>query len=443
MASVSHNYRTASRRGVTLCLTAIITGMAIVAFAQPAEERARQARIDSIIQIAREQVNRGFYQHAEIELDKAATAEFAPFVTESQKREIAALLQTIHTAAEQRQAILQALQQSDALAAQGNYAQAASLLRQIERSPYLAEHEKQIVAASLIEYDNKSKTQAVQLAVEDLMPQNTATAQTIVVQEPVAPATYAQTTPATDLRTEIDAEDSYLQVIRRERAVRIDYTTAIVNDAMSRSRALRQENRFEEARQVLRNAMSTVERNKLLLGDALYAEYMAQLSNEEQTLNEQQRVWQATLERDRQIEATLLTDATRDTIEAQRRQAIEDYMDRAYAFQAEERYEEALGQLELLLSVDPLHQRALMMRQSLEHWTRYREQRRIQEEIEREELAVLIEAHSKQIPFSKEINYPRDWKELSARREQSLLETMARKISWSIGSLTNGSICQC
>ena len=60
MVSVSHNYRTASRRGVTLCLTTIITGMAIVAFAQPAEERARQARTDSFIQIAREQVNRGY-----------------------------------------------------------------------------------------------------------------------------------------------------------------------------------------------------------------------------------------------------------------------------------------------------------------------------------------------------------------------------------------------
>jgi len=429
MVSVSHNYRTASRRGVTLCLTTIITGMAIVAFAQPAEERARQARIDSFIQIAREQVNRGYYQHAEIELDKAATAEFAPFVTESQKREIAALLQTIHTAAntaaEQRQAIEQALRQSDALAAQGNYAQAASLLRQIERSPYLAEHEKQIVAASLIEYDDKSKTQAVQLAVEDLMPQNTATAQTIVVQEPVAPATYDQTPPATDLRSETDAEDSYLQVIRRERAVRIDYTTAIVNDAMSRSRALLQENRFEEARQVLRNAMSTVERNKLLLGDALYAEYMAQLNNEEQTLNEQQHVWQAQQDQRRVEEAATITDTIRDTIEEQRKQAIEDYMDRAYAFQAEERYEEALGQLELLLGVDPLHQRALMMKQSLEHWTRYREQRRIQDEIEREELDVLMEATSKQIPYAEEITYFRNWKEIAARREQNLLETMS------------------
>lgn len=484
MFSISRNYRIGIRLGVVVFLAVVLTGMTLVAYAQP-EEAARQAKIDSFIQIAREQIKRGFYQHAQSELDKTASPEFSAFVSESQQQEIASLLETLRNAAQQRQAIAQTLQQSDALAMQGNYVQAAALLRQIEGSPYITEQEKKIVVASLKDYSEKDtmrqremqavydeavrqykagsldaarvgfvqvaqsgvsvsgdqpagdyvlaidlqrntatqqqqqQTRAVQQAVDDLMPQVAATGQTLVEsvdgKHPVA----VQEGPQTN------ADDSYLQVIRRERAVRIDYTTAIVNDALSRSQTLRQDTRFEEGRQVLRRALSTVERNKLLLGDALYSSYIAKLSNEEQSLNEQQRVWQAQQDMQRGIEADELTRTIRDTIEAQRAQAIEDYMDRAYAFQDEMRYEEALGQLEQLLAIDPQHHRALIMKRTLEHWTRYREQRQIQEEIDREELALLLETNRKQIPFSQEITYARNWKEIVARREKALQETMS------------------
>jgi tetratricopeptide (TPR) repeat protein len=270
------------------------------------------------------------------------------------------------------------------------------------------------------------QAQAVEQAVEELMPQGTATGQTFVVE----PAAVAESSPAASATVSAPqstggAEDSYLQVILREKAVRIDYTTAIVNDALSRAQTLRQEARFEEGRQVLRRALSTVERNKLLLGDALFSEYMAKLNNEEQALSEQQRTWQAEQDRKRAEEATKLTADIRNTIDSQRAEAIEEYLDRAYAFQDEQRYEEALGQLEQLLLIDPLHQRALIMKRSLENWTRYREQRRIQEESDREELELLMEASRKSIPFSKEIHYPRNWKEIAARREQALQETMS------------------
>ena len=483
MCSISRNYRFGVRVGVIFCAAAILVGSTLVAFAQSSdEERVRQAKIDTFIQIAREQVKRGLYPQAQAELDKTATTEYAAFVSDPQRKEIASLLEAIQAAEKERQRVVQTLMESDALAAQGNYTQAAALVRQIQSSPYISEQEKKIVAASLKDYDEKNKLRQGQMqavydeavrqykagqldaaragfsevalsgvsvrgdqpagdyllaidlqrsaasqgqpvqAAEQPMPQ--AVAQTLVVdQAPLAQS--VAVVAAADSQADAGAESAYLQVIRRERAVRIDYTTAIVNDALSRAQALRQEARFEEGRQVLRRAISTVERNKLLLGDALFADYMAKLNNEDQALNEQQRTWQAEQDQKRQLEATQITESIRSTIETQRAKAIEDYMDRAYAFQAEQRYEESLGQLEQLLAIDPLNQRALIMRKSLEHWTRYVEQRRIQEETDREELELLLEANRRSVPFSKEINYPRNWKEIAARREKALQEPLS------------------
>ncbi|HDS85372.1 MAG TPA: hypothetical protein ENN97_09290 [Phycisphaerales bacterium] len=477
MASFSHNYRFNVQCGLVWCLAVLIAAMTAASFAQSDEETAKRAKIESFIQIAREQVRRGYYQQAKQELDQTAASEFAPFVTDQQQQEIRSLLEAIQQAERQRQRIADLLQQSDTLKEQGRYAQAAVLLRQIEDSPYISEQEKNLIAVSLKELDERLESRQGQMqsvydaAVRDYRagrldaaraaflevaesgvsvsgdrpagdyiaaidqqlktPTAAQTPETAVQPAaepeiaPVAQEAVEKTAAVETEDAETKAESSYLQVIRREREVRIDYTTAIVNDTLSRCGALRRENRFEDARQILRRAVSTVERNKLLLGDTLYSEYMAKLNNEEQTIGEQQRAWQQQQEKQREEEAAQLTQQIRETIDHQRAEAIEDYLDRAFAFQAEQRYEEALGQLEQLLAIDPQHQRALIMKQTLEDWTRYREQRRIQQEIEREEHELLLEANRKMIPFSKEINYPRNWKDIAARREKAIQETMS------------------
>ena len=78
MCSISRNYRFGVRVGVIFCAAAILVGSTLVAFAQSSdEERVRQAKIDTFIQIAREQVKRGLYPQAQAELDKTATTEYA------------------------------------------------------------------------------------------------------------------------------------------------------------------------------------------------------------------------------------------------------------------------------------------------------------------------------------------------------------------------------
>lgn len=60
----------------------------------------------------------------------------------------------------------------------------------------------------------------------------------------------------------------------------------------------------------------------------------------------------------------------RETMEEQRTQAVKDYMERAYAFSGEQRYDEAIGQLEQLLAVEPLNNRALIFKKTLEDTVR-------------------------------------------------------------------------
>ncbi len=217
-------------------------------------------------------------------------------------------------------------------------------------------------------------------------------------------------------------EMSYLEVVKRKRAVQVDYTVAIVSDAVEKAQRALENQEFDLARQAIRRASSTVEKNKMLLGDSIYSDYTAQLTNLEQKVNESQQVAQERAEVERQKDTSAMANKIRQTMDSQRSQAVIDYMDRAFAFQGEQRYEEALGQLEQLLTVDPLNQRAQIMKQTLEHTVNYIEQRRIQEEIDTEEIAMLMDVQRQSIPFSSVINFPHNWKEISERREAALKE---------------------
>jgi tetratricopeptide (TPR) repeat protein len=194
----------------------------------------------------------------------------------------------------------------------------------------------------------------------------------------------------------------------------------MVKDASEKAQQALDNGQFDQARQSLRRAFSTVEKNKMLLGDTIYSDYTAQLTNLEQKVNEAQQTSQQQAEIERQENADAMAGQIRQTMDSQRAQAVADYMDRAFAFQKEQRYEEALGQLEQLLDIDPLNQRALIIKQTLEHTVNYIGQRRIQDDVDREEVALLMNAQKQLIPFSEEINFPRNWKEISERREAAM-----------------------
>ncbi|MDH4203348.1 MAG: hypothetical protein OEV87_10695, partial [Phycisphaerae bacterium] len=457
-------------------------------------DQAKRAKIDTTIRIIQEQIKRGLYPAAQMQLHTLQTSEeFSAYISEPQNQTITQLQAKVNRAIAEREQITRLLQQSDLLDSQGDYPEALKLLRQIKDSPFTTGQEKEMILASYQEvagkvnqqqqkwqtlYDSsvaaynsgrmdearqglvqviesgyrvkgaKTPAQYISMIDSGIAAQSTMPAtEEMPVMEELSPMTtpqqetQAQFSPVTvdmniepiellELETNKQAADrasiqaqqgerSYLEVIKRETAVRVDYTRAIVTDAIEKAQQALDNQQFDQARQSLRRAFSTIEKNKMLLGD-VYGEYNAQLTNLEQKVSEAQKAAAQQAKVEQQVAADQLTSEIRQTMQQQRERAVKDYMERAYAFQDEQRYEEALGQLEQLLAIDPRNQRALTLRQTLEHIVNFIEQRNIQSEIDRQEIASLLGVQRQSIPYSDEINYPRNWKEIAERRDAAL-----------------------
>ncbi|MEN8127295.1 MAG: von Willebrand factor type A domain-containing protein [Planctomycetota bacterium] len=215
-------------------------------------------------------------------------------------------------------------------------------------------------------------------------------------------------------------EESYIQHIEEKRTVQVDYTKAVVTDAIQKAQQFRDNQQFEQAKEALRKASSTIEGNKILLSNAHYDEYQARLNDLGQKVDEAKQQQEA--EKKPQTEVAKMAGEIRETMETQKGQAIKNYKDRAFAFQEEQRYEEALGQLDQLLAIDPTDKEVLILKNTLENVVDYIKQREIAGETNREELETLMEMQTKSIPYSGEINYPKNWKEIAQRREELLMK---------------------
>ena len=92
-------------------------------------------------------------------------------------------------------------------------------------------------------------------------------------------------------------------------------------------------------------------------------------------------------------------------------------MDNALAYQKQQRYEDALGQLENLLAIEPLNNQALILKQTLEDMINFRKQLEVQKESDKERVSTLIKADESSIPYANELTYPKNWREIIANRK--------------------------
>ncbi|MEN6307710.1 MAG: hypothetical protein ABFD91_08140 [Anaerohalosphaeraceae bacterium] len=287
-----------------------------------------------------------------------------------------------------------------------------------------------------VEVVEEVKVEAAAVQAEEAATPVTVEVVEVKVEEPVAVPTEVVAAPVTAETTEVTAaqpaaetsttaqESSYLKEYKRKIAVQQSYTKAKVADALNKAEQSLAKKEFDAARTSLRNAFSTLEHNRLLLGDE-YATLKKQLTEKEEVVASEEKAYNEEQAIIKGGEAARINQEIRQNLDTQRSQAVKDYMERALTFEAEERYEEAIGQLEQLLLVDPFNRDALIKKKTLENTVRWVEQLRIKHEAEKEEMELILEANRRSIPYSKEINYPRNWKEISKRREQLLQEQMS------------------
>ncbi|MBN1796205.1 MAG: hypothetical protein JW804_05985 [Sedimentisphaerales bacterium] len=230
----------------------------------------------------------------------------------------------------------------------------------------------------------------------------------ITVALPVQPQEVTTTTKAED--------GGYIEVIKQKQSILKSHAKAVVQDAMAKARSYIQENDFEQAKKALDYAQSIVNKNRLHLGEELFEQYSSQLQQQHRQVEDAQAAYTKDLAQQQRIKADVEQKRIRDDMEQARKTRIEELMENAKAYQKQQRYEEALGQLESLLKIDPLNDHALILKDTLTDTISFRRQLEVIKEREHERTKLLLETSKSEIPYANELVYPKNWLEISAKR---------------------------
>ncbi len=232
-----------------------------------------------------------------------------------------------------------------------------------------------------------------------------------VIAEPAATKKPAPRTTAATAAS----EGSYIDKMNKKRNILRTYTATVVNDAAVKARVHMDKGDFEKAIQAVEAAAFVVNENQIHLGAELYKAHIARLTvlNEEivALVAEKARL---DAEQKRQAAATEQRQF-REQADIDRQKRIDELMENAIAYQKQQRYEAALGQLVSLLTLDPQHDAALTMKDLLEDTIYFRKQLDIEKESRRQTADVLLKTDESQIPYADEITYPKNWREIIER----------------------------
>lgn len=423
--------------------------------AEVSQNEALTKKAEINLKVALEQYSRGLYDQAEKTMDDLM-ANYYEYLGEDSQDQAVALAEDIAEVKQARIDISRALSRSDEYAAAGNMRMAISELEKISDSEYLTENERERINNAIAVLEEQAETQKPDGEIAITSEEFTAEQELLnageeknstdadsdyemqmenedrveaveETQENEQEATdrQAQPTPETAQQGNAQDQSGYIRVIEQKRSRQRSYTKAVVEDAKAKANQHLSENQFAQARQAVARAITLVNRNKLLLGDELYEQYRTELASLDDLITAREKEYVEQMEAQRREQTQQLRSEIRQTMEQQRKEAIQEYMARARAFQEQQRYKEALGQLEQLIALDPYNNDALILKRTLEDTVRYREQLEIQKKSNEEELKLLIEADRRSIPWAKEINFAKDWKEFTARREEEGLGKMS------------------
>jgi tetratricopeptide (TPR) repeat protein len=207
-------------------------------------------------------------------------------------------------------------------------------------------------------------------------------------------------------------QESYIEEVNRRRSVIRTHTKAVVSDAISRAQTLIGQEQFEKAKDLVERADRLVHENQIHLGEGLYEQYRSQLEQTIEQINEAEQRKSRQLARRKRQEAIEAQRQLREQAEIDRQKSISELMERAKAYQKQQNYEAALGQIEALLAIDPQNEEALTLRNTLNDMVYFRKQLDIQKEHDKQRADILLKTDEAGIPYAEEIMYPKNWREI-------------------------------
>ena len=234
----------------------------------------------------------------------------------------------------------------------------------------------------------------------------------IPAQPAPVPLAVAEPTPA--LPGEPDAGDAggFVGEINRRRSIIRSHTQAVVSNAVNQVQKYLAQGEFDQANDVVFNAQGVVNRYQMHLGEELYKQYTQQLDDANKSIADAQSLRDTQQVEKRRVDALQTEKDLREQADIDRKQRIDEHMERAKAYEKQQRYEAELGQLEAILAIDPLHNEALLMKQSVEDTIYLRKQLDLRRLSAKEHANTLLDTEEGAVPYSKEITYPKDWREI-------------------------------
>jgi Flp pilus assembly secretin CpaC/tetratricopeptide (TPR) repeat protein len=207
---------------------------------------------------------------------------------------------------------------------------------------------------------------------------------------------------------------SFIEEVNRKRTIRRSYTKTVVEDANEKALSFLSEGEFDKAKNAVERAERVVNENQLDLGGELFKQYSGKLKQLTEKIVAEENKKAGQLAEEKRIAAIEAQKKYRKEMEADRAERIRELMANATAFQKQQRYEEALGQLRQLLALDPLHDEALTLKDTLEDTVSFRKELELRKERQRERVGILREAEEAATPYAKELTYAKNWPEIIA-----------------------------
>lgn len=222
--------------------------------------------------------------------------------------------------------------------------------------------------------------------------------------------------PVTHVTKQPEQSGGYIEVIKRRQNILRSHTEAVVSDALAKARSYQAGNQFDQAIKSVEYAQNIVNKNRLSLGEELFQRYSDELQRMRDEISSAQNAYKAREAETARIAAQKEQEQIRQQMEKDRENRIKELMQNALDYQKQQRYKEALGQLQSLIAIDPLNQQALIMKDTLEDTISFEEQLRVVKEKQRERANLLIETSKSEIPYPKEMTIAKNWLEISAKR---------------------------
>ncbi|MGB2864048.1 MAG: hypothetical protein WBC05_12030, partial [Sedimentisphaerales bacterium] len=207
-------------------------------------------------------------------------------------------------------------------------------------------------------------------------------------------------------------EGSYIEQINIKRNILRTYTGTVVNNAITKANSYMDQGQFDKAKKEIESAEFTVNENQIHLGDELFKEYSSKLKTVADEIVRKQAEKAKQVEQEKRKAAIEAQNRFREQADIDRQKRISDLMANAKAYQQQQQYEAALGQLVSLLALDPQNNKALILKDTLEDMVFFRKQLEVEKEASRQRADILLKTDESGIPYAEELTYPKNWREI-------------------------------